>query len=156
MEKIKTLFVKYKEIILYVVFGALTTLVNFVSYWVLEQVFGNQGKIYLFTNAAAWLISVIFAYVTNKLFVFESRNLKPGELVKEAGEFLGARVLSFFIEEGGMWLLVDAVGMKKYSFTVFGITVTGQLISKVILAVAVVILNYIFSKFVIFRKKDKV
>lgn len=156
MEKIKALFVKYREIILYVVFGALTTLVNFVSYWVLEQVFGNQGKTYLFTNAAAWLISVIFAYVTNKLFVFESRNLKPGELVKEAGEFLGARVLSFFIEEGGMWLLVDAVGMKKYSFTVFGITVTGQLISKVILAVAVVILNYIFSKFVIFRKKDKV
>lgn len=155
MEKLKTLLLKYKELILYVFFGALTTGVNFVSYWVLERIFGNEGKIYLFTNAAAWLISVIFAYVTNKIFVFESKNLSARELAKEATEFLGARVFSFFIEEGGMWLLVDAMGMKKLAFDVFGITVTGQLISKVILAVVVVVMNYVFSKFIIFKKKGK-
>ena len=155
MEKIKGLLNKYKELILYVFFGVMTTGVNFISYFGLEKIFGNDGKIYLFTNAAAWLISVIFAYITNKLFVFESKNLKPRELIKEAGEFLGARVLSFFIEEGGMWLLVDAIGMKKIAFTVLGIEITGQIISKVILAVVVVILNYIFSKFIIFKKKEK-
>lgn len=155
MEKIKKLLIKYKELILYVIFGALTTGVNFISYFVLEKIFGNDGKVYLFTNAAAWLISVIFAYITNKLFVFESKNLKPAELAKEAGEFLSARIFSFFVEEGGMWLLVDAIGMKKIAFTVFGIEITGQLISKVILAVVVVVLNYVFSKFIIFKKKNK-
>lgn len=64
-------------------------------------------------------------------------------------------MLSFFIEEGGLLLLVDVIGMKKYSFSVFGINITGQLISKVILAVIVVILNYFFSKFIIFKKKTE-
>lgn len=153
MKKIKQLFKKYRELILYVIFGALTTGVNFVSYWVLEHLFGNGGKIYLFTNAAAWLISVIFAYVTNKLFVFESKEITGKSLFKEASEFLGARIFSFLVEEGGMWLLVDISGMKKLLFTVLGIDITGQLISKVILAVIVVILNYVFSKFIVFRKK---
>lgn len=153
MEKIKTLILKYKELILYVIFGALTTGVNFVSFWLLERIFGSDGKVYLFTNAAAWLISVIFAYVTNKIFVFESKRADAKSLLKEAGEFLGARVFSFFIEEAGLWLLVDAIGLKKYSFSIVGIEITGQLISKVILAVVVVVLNYVFSKFIIFKKK---
>lgn len=153
MEKIKTLILKYKELILYVIFGALTTGVNFVSFWLLERIFGSDGKVYLFTNAAAWLISVIFAYVTNKIFVFESKRTDAKSLLKEAGEFLGARVFSFFIEEAGLWLLVDAIGLKKYSFSIVGIEITGQLISKVILAVVVVVLNYVFSKFIIFKKK---
>lgn len=153
MEKIKTLILKYKELILYVIFGALTTGVNFVSFWLLERIFGSDGKVYLFTNAAAWLISVIFAYVTNKTFVFESKRTDAKSLLKEAGEFLGARVFSFFIEEAGLWLLVDAIGLKKYSFSIVGIEITGQLISKVILAVVVVVLNYVFSKFIIFKKK---
>ena len=152
MEKIKSLIIKYKELLLYFVFGVLTTGVNFVSYWVLERIFGNEGKIYLVTNAAAWLISVIFAYITNKLFVFESKSLKPKDILKEGSEFLAARIFSFALEEGGMWLLVDIIGMKKYAFTVLGINITGQLISKVILAVVVVIVNYIFSKFIIFKK----
>lgn len=153
MEKIKQLLKKYREIILYVIFGALTTGVNFVSYWVLEHIFGNGGKVYLFTNAAAWLISVVFAYVTNRIFVFESKKSGFKELFKEASEFVGARVFSFLVEEGGMWLLVDIIGMKKLLFSVFGIDITGQLISKVVLAVIVVILNYVFSKFVVFKKE---
>ena len=153
MKKIKELLVRYKELILYVIFGVLTTAVNFVSFWILERIFGSEGKIYLVTNAAAWLISVIFAYVTNKIFVFESKSLKPKDLVREASEFFGARVFSFFIEEGGMWLLVDIVGMKKYGFDIFGFEITGQFISKLIISVIVVVLNYVFSKFIIFKKK---
>lgn len=153
MDKIKSLFEKYRELILYIVFGALTTGVNFLSYWSLERIFGTDGKVYLFTNAAAWFISVTFAYITNKLFVFGSKNLTAPQLFREAAGFFGARVFSFFVEEGGLWLLIDIAGMGRLSLSVLSFSVTGQLIAKAILAVIVVVLNYVFSKFIIFRKK---
>ena len=72
---IKKLYKKYEEVILYVVFGGLTTLVNFVSFWVFNKILGE--KFYLVSNVIAWFISVVFAYVTNKLWVFESKSHKP-------------------------------------------------------------------------------
>ena len=149
------LFITIFYLIVYLIFGVLTTAVNFVSFWILEKICGSDGKTYLLTNAAAWLTAVVFAYVTNKIFVFESKNLTAKELFKEAGEFLFARVFSFAVEEVGMWLLVDIAGMQKLLFTVFGVEITGHLISKFILAVIVVVLNYVFSKFLIFKKKKK-
>ncbi|MCD7872704.1 MAG: GtrA family protein [Clostridiales bacterium] len=151
MNKIKELFAKYKEIITYVVFGALTTLVNFVVFWGANKIFGD--KYYLINNALAWIISVIFAYVTNKLWVFGSKSWAIKIVAKEALEFVAARLFSFVVEEGGLLLFVDVLGFSKYSFTVLGFKITGQLVAKVILAVIVVILNYFFSKFVIFRKE---
>lgn len=153
MNKIKELFIKYKELITYVVFGVLTTLVNFVCFWVLNKIFGNH--IYLLNNAIAWIVSVIFAYVTNKLWVFESKSWNIKIVAREVVGFFAARLFSFGVEEGGLWLFVDILGMSKLSFTVLGFEVTGQLIAKVILAVIVVILNYFFSKFLIFTKKKK-
>ncbi|MCC8016122.1 MAG: GtrA family protein [Clostridiales bacterium] len=151
MNKIKELFAKYKEIITYVVFGALTTLVNFVMFWGANKIFGD--KYYLINNALAWIISVIFAYVTNKLWVFDSKSWAIKIVAKEALEFVAARLFSFVVEEGGLLLFVDVLGFSKYSFTVLGFEITGQLVAKVILAVIVVILNYFFSKFVIFRQE---
>lgn len=139
---------KYKEIILYIIFGGLTTLVNFVAFWLIERL----GVNYLINNAISWIIAVAFAFVTNKLFVFESKSLAPKILFKEGIEFLGARVLSFIIEEGGLWLFVDVLGMKTLSFNLLNQTITGAFIAKIILAVIVVILNYFFSKFIIFKK----
>ena len=154
---IKKLYKKYEEVILYVVFGGLTTLVNFVSFWVFNKILGE--KFYLVSNVIAWFISVVFAYVTNKLWVFESKSWAFKILLKEVPEFFAARLFSLGVEEGGLWLFVDIFKFDRYSFTVFNFEVTGKLIAKVLLAVIVVILNYFFSKFIIFatkgKKKDK-
>lgn len=153
MNKIKKLLIKYKELITYVVFGVLTTIVNFVCFWVLNRIFGDD--IYLVSNAAAWVVSVIFAYVTNKLWVFESKSWNIKTVAREAVEFFAARLFSFVVEEGGLWLFVDILGMGAFSFSALGLEITGQIIAKVILAVIVVILNYFFSKFIIFAKQKK-
>ena len=149
MMKIKDLLYKYKELITYVIFGGLTTLVNFVAFYVVTQILGEE--LYLLNNAIAWVVSVVFAYVTNKLFVFESKSWNLKLVAKESVEFVGARIFSFLIEEGGMLLFVSVLGFGEISFNIFGFTITGQLIAKLILAVVVVIMNYFFSKFIILR-----
>ena len=143
---IKNLFNKYKEIISYLFFGVMTTLVNFVSFWAFNKILGES--LYLISNVIAWVISVVFAYVTNKLWVFESKSWKFRVLLKEVPEFFAARVFS-------LWLFVDKLGFDKFSFLLFEFKVTGKLIAKVLLAVIVVILNYFFSKFIIFAKRNK-
>ena len=152
MKGIKALWGKHKEILLYLIFGVLTTLVNFVSFWLMELLIGEE--LYLASNAVAWVLAVVFAYVTNKLFVFESKSWSRAALAAEIPEFLGARIFSFLLEEGGMWLLVDILGFRSFSFALVGITATGNLIAKAILAVVVVILNYFFSKLIIFKRRN--
>lgn len=151
MNKIKELFLKYKELITYVIFGVLTTVVNFVAFWILSRALGE--RLYLLNNAIAWIISVAFAYVTNKLWVFDSKSWEAKLVLKEIAEFVAARLFSFGVEEGGLFLFVTVMRFDRFSFTLLGFEITGQLIAKVILAVIVVILNYFFSKFVIFAKK---
>lgn len=150
MTGLKALFEKHREGILYLFFGVLTTIVNFLAFWLFEIILGSD--LYLLSNAIAWVIAVAFAYLTNKLLVFRSGDFDRRVLLKEIPEFLGARVLSFLIEEGGMWLLVGVMDFAAISFSLLGITVTGSLIAKIILAVVVVLLNYFFSKFIIFKK----
>lgn len=150
MNKITNLLNKYKEIIVYLIFGALTTAVNLATFYIME----NATDIsYLINNAIAWVVGVIFAFITNKIFVFRSTSWNIRKVGKEAVEFLGARLFSFAVEEIGLWLLVDIARMSEFSKVIFGFNITGELIAKVILAVIVVILNYIFSKFFIFKKK---
>ena len=99
------------------------------------------------------IVAVAFAYVTNKIWVFESKVTKPKALAKEIIEFFIARLFSLGVEEAGLLILVDLMKFKDLNFNLFTFTVTGELIAKVILAVVVVILNYIFSKFIIFKKQ---
>ena len=153
MNRIKGLIYKYKEPILYLIFGVLTTLVNFVSFYLLNKAAGE--KYYLINNVIAWFFAVIFAYVTNKLWVFGSKGFALKTVVKEIPEFFAARLFSLAVEEGGLWLFVDRLGFDRFSFSLFGFEFTGKLIAKVALAVIVVILNYFFSKFIIFRKAKK-
>ena len=150
MTKIKELIVKYKELLLYLIFGVLTTLVNLLTFWIFTKILGEE--LYLINNAIAWVVGVIFAFVTNKLFVFESKSWNIKTAGKEFVEFVGARLFSFGVEEGGMWLFVDILGFGEKSLTLFGFTISGQIIAKLALAVIVVILNYFFSKFIIFKK----
>lgn len=151
MKKLTELLDKYKELISYVFFGALTTLVNFLTFSLFRVLLGEE--LYLLNNAIAWFVSVVFAYITNKIFVFKSESFETKTLLKEISEFFGARIFSFGIEEGGMWLLIDLLGFGEYSLKAFGLEISGQLIAKLILSVIVVIFNYFASKLVIFRKK---
>lgn len=151
MNKVKNLIIKYKELIVYGIFGVGTTLVNFLTYKLFNVLLGVEY--YLVSNIIAWFISVVFAYVTNKLFVFESKTWKVKVVAKEVTSFFAARIFSFVVEEAGLFLLVDICGMKDFAFEICGFTVSGNMISKVALAVVVVVMNYFFSKFVIFRKK---
>ena len=152
MKMIKTLFIKYKEIITYIIFGVLTTLVNFFAFWLFTKIFGED--LYLVNNAIAWVVGVVFAYVTNKLFVFESKSWDLKLITKEITGFLGARIFSFLVEEGGMFLFISVLGLGEKSLTLLDFTITGQFIVKILLAVIVVVLNYVFSKFFVFRIKN--
>lgn len=149
----KTPQAKYKEILLYFVFGVATTCVNFAAFWGLEHIHGGGDYSYLVNNVIAWLIAVVFAYVTNKLFVFQARSWALSVVLKEILEFFGARVFSLAVEEAGLWLFVEKLHFDRLSCAVFGFSLSGELIAKLALAVIVVVLNYFFSKFVIFRKK---
>ena len=153
MNLIKNLIIKYKELIIYVVFGVGTTAVNFASYKIFNIILGED--LYLVSNVIAWFICIIFAFVTNKIFVFESKSWKAKIILKEGSSFFASRILSFGIEEAGLFTLVDLVGMKDMSFDLTIITISGNMVAKIIIGVVVVILNYILSKFVIFKKKDK-
>lgn len=143
MQKIKDLLKKYREIIVYVIFGVLTTLVNWAVYTVLVKFFGVNITV---ANAIAWTAGVIFAFVTNKIYVFESKSKEPKTLAREFISFVGARIVTGLMEIFLPEILVNA-GLNQ---TVFGIK---GAIAKLIVSVAVVILNYVFSKLVVFRKK---
>ena len=151
---IKKLFLKYKEIISYVFFGVIATIVNLVSFKLFELILGE--RLYLVTNVVSWLITVIFAYFTNKLWVFESKSWKANVVVKELIGFFGARIFSLVVEEAGLWLMIDICHMGNISWDILSININGNMIAKIIMQVVVVILNYVFSKLIIFKKKKNV
>ena len=130
------LIIKNKEIIKYLVFGTLTTLVNILCFYILDKL---NIDIYI-NNTISWIVSVIFAFITNKLYVFESKSLDIKTIFKEGTSFLGARIFSYFVDMGTIYLLFDGLRINK-------------LISKIVSNIIVIIINYIFSKF-IFKKKE--
>lgn len=144
---------KIKELASYLFFGVMTTLVNFVVYFAANKVLGES--LYLVSNVIAWVVAVAFAYVTNKLWVFESRSWAKDVVIKEAVSFVLARVFSLLLEEFGLWLMISVFGMGSISVTVFSFTITGNMIAKVITAFFVVVANYVFSKLFIFKKKEE-
>lgn len=139
----KNIIIKYKEIIMYVIFGALTTVVNWAVYTLLVH-YTNAGI--TLSNAAAWIVSVIFAFITNKIWVFESKSTKANMIIKELFSFITSRAVTGAMEIICVPLLVK-IGLNQ---TIFGIEGAW---SKLIVSVAVVILNYVFSKLIVFKKK---
>lgn len=122
-----------KEVVMYVIFGVLTTAVNFVTYLLFARVFNIH---YLISNVLAWFLSVLFAYITNKIWVFESKN---PNILKEMSLFFGGRIFSGVVDTALMYLLIDVL-------------VVSDVISKIIIQVIVVILNYVISKLIVFKK----
>lgn len=143
MKKIKNLFTKYKEIIMYLFFGVGTTAVNWMIYTIIVLL-GQETNLTL-ANMIAWVGAVAFAYITNKLWVFESKSWNPKIVWKELGMFLGARIFSGIFEIGLFPVLVW-LGMNQSIFGVEG------MLAKVVISVLVIILNYIFSKLLVFKK----
>ena len=138
MEKIKALFIKYKEQILYVFFGGLTTLINWGAYALCYKVLSVPN---IPSTVIAWILGVAFAFITNKLWVFESKSFDRKTLLRELWTFVAARLATGLLDMGIMYLAVDVLG---------GNGLVWKLISNVI----VIILNYVFSKLIVFRKQD--
>lgn len=126
---------RYREVLLYLVFGGLTTILNIVSFYILRKLCIDLQ----ISNVIAWVVSVLFAFVTNKLFVFESKNKSKKENTKEMFSFFGFRIVSLGFDIGFMYLLVSILNIN-------------EMISKVLSNILVIILNYIFSKLFIFKK----
>lgn len=134
---------KYKEPIAYIVFGVLTTVVNIVGYYLLADLLDIY---YMIANVVAWIASVLFAFVTNKVFVFESKSWQGKTAIKEVGNFFLARVATGVLDMVLMWLLMDIVQIEE-------MIASGEMLAKIAVNVIVIILNYVASKLWIFRKK---
>lgn len=134
-----------KEVFSYLFFGVMTTVVNIVVYAIFNRIVDV-----MVSNVIAWVAAVVFAFVTNKLFVFESKSWSPKVLAKEIPSFTGARLLTLGIEEAGLLIMIKWLHLDV-TLTIG--PVGGELVVKALLAVIVVLLNYVFSKLIIFRKK---
>ncbi len=124
-----------KEIINYIIFGILTTVINIFSYVSLTRLFFADYKT---ATTIAWVMSVIFAFITNKLYVFQSKETNILVISRELGSFLLSRVLSYGLDIFSMILFV-------------GIMKADDLISKVLINILVIIFNYLASKFFVFK-----
>lgn len=153
-----------REIITYIIFGVLTTAVNLVTFYIFKKIFISigwegvfnkllgsagwdkalellgSGTDYLDATVIAWTVAVIFAFVTNKLIVFKSKSWKPAVAGKEFVGFIGARLFSLLVELVFMFVMVTLLKWNDF-------------VAKLIVQVIVVILNYVFSKLLIFKNK---
>lgn len=143
MKNLKEMFYKHKEGILYLVFGFVTTIVNWGSYSILTKYLLLNYNI---SNIIAWVLAVGVSFVTTKLWVFESETHNFGELFKEIISFVSSRVLTGFFE---IVALPFAVGLGLDQ-SIFGVE---NFLAKIIISVIGVILNYFLSKFVVFKHK---
>ena len=134
--KIKELFVKYYDILVYLVFGVLTTVVNYLVYLPCYNLLGLSSSV---SNVIAWAVAVAFAYVTNKPFVFHSHDWSRKTVIPELSKFIGTRLGSGGLETVILLIAVDWFGMNGNLW-------------KIVTSVLVVIINYVGSKLLVFRK----
>ena len=151
------------EMLTYLFFGVMTTVVNLIVFFVSDKILGN-GSIIDFTllsnnfrvtfedvsTLIAWIVAVLFAYVTNKLWVFESKCTKASVIFRELVSFFGARIVSFVVFESLGFMFVRNIFIN---YNILNDNAS-KWIAKLLMAVIVVIFNYVMSKLVIFRKKE--
>lgn len=128
------------EKILYLVFGGLTTVINIAVYWAAAS---KLHIYYMVANVIAWIFAVIFAFVTNKIFVFKSHKMDINSIIKESSSFIFFRIVSLLLDLATMFFLVQIIK-------------TNDMFAKLVSNVLVVIVNYIASKLVIFKKNDNI
>lgn len=137
MKLIIKLMKKYKSFIAYAVFGVFTTVVNIVTY---HLCYYNAGLSNTLSNVAAWILAVTFAYLTNKVWVFESRSWKWEILRREIPTFISCRIATGIMDIMIMYICVDILEWHA-------------MLMKIASNVLVILLNYVFSKLVIFKKR---
>ena len=141
MKALKRLYDRYREIISYLFFGVLTTVVSLGTYYGLTVMIFDPGDALQLqaANVISWVAAVTFAYITNRIFVFHSHDR---HIFREAASFYGARVLTLLMDMGIMFVTVTLLHMNDK-------------IAKLIVQVVVTIANYVFSKLLVFRKKGQ-
>ena len=135
MEKILNIYNQFKEQILYIVFGVLTTAINIIAFFACSRLI-NLGLIP--SNIIAWILSVSF--VTNKIYVFNSKNYNFSVVLRELIDFVISRGATGILDLGLMYLFVSVIGIE-------------DMISKIVINIIVIILNYILSKLYVFKNK---
>ena len=137
--KMKELLIKYKELIRYLIVGGLTTLISLGTYFICVWTFLNpEVAVELqLANIISWCAAVVFAYVANRIYVFESKN---NNILREIFLFSTARVGSLVLDMGIMFIGVTMMGIN-------------DTIVKLVAQVAVVVANYVLSKLIVFRKE---
>ena len=138
VQKIRALLEKYWDVITYLVFGVLTTVVNYLVYLPVYNLLGISAAV---SNAIAWVAAVAFAYLTNKPFVFKSHDWSMETVLPELSKFVGCRVASGAMETAIIFVTVDLLHWNGN-------------IWKLVTSVLVVILNYFGSKLLVFKKKN--
>lgn len=137
LNQFRSLWEKYRSILIYLIFGVLTTAVNYLVYIPCLKLLGLSASV---SNVIAWCVAVLFAFLTNKPFVFESKDWSAKTVVPEFTKFVGTRVASGLMETVILMVAVDMLGWNG-------------VIWKLVTSVIVVILNYIGSKLLVFRRK---
>lgn len=133
------MFNKFKELFFYGIFGVLTTLINIFSYYVFCDIFCVN---YVISNIIAWILSVSFAFITNKIFVFNSRDFEIKNFIKEIISFFSSRIFTGLLDMGILFFWVTILGIE-------------DMIVKVFSNVIVIILNFVLSKLFVFKKSTK-
>lgn len=137
MKKIIELATKYREVLMYLIFGVLTTVINILVFYIFKDTLTID---YRTSNVIAWFVSVLFAFITNKYFVFASKGESKQAFFKEMALFFWYRLLSLGIDMLMMIVMVSVLGIDA-------------LIAKLVTQVVIVIINYVFSKLLIFKEK---
>ena len=136
MKKIRTLIGKHYDILVYLIFGVLTTAVNYIVYLPCYNLLGFSATL---SNVIAWVVAVAFAYLTNKPFVFRSFDWSVKTVVPALAKFVGSRIASGALETGIIFVTVDCLLWNGN-------------VMKLVTSVLVVIMNYVASKLLVFRK----
>lgn len=144
LDKMMNLLKKYRSQIVYLIFGVLTTVVNYLVFFPSSSYLEKTGFRYAVavSNTIAWVFAVLFAYVTNKPFVFESHDWSWKVVAPEFAKFVSTRLASLLIETVIISVTVDMLHWNK-------------LVWKVLTSVLVVVLNYVGSKLLVFRRKKQ-
>lgn len=137
LKTIRSLITKYWDILTYLVFGVLTTVVNYLVYLPVYNLLGLSAAV---SNAIAWVVAVAFAYLTNKPFVFKSHDWSKATVIPELTKFVSCRIASGAMETVILLITVDILHWNGNLW-------------KLLTQVMVVVLNYVFSKLIVFKKK---
>ena len=146
IQKLCKLYHTYQEAVDYLFWGGMTTVVSWGSYSLFVLLLQGLDSVVFWANILSWVCAVLFAFITNKLWVFQSKSWAAGILFPELTKFLSSRVATGIFEMIAVPTLV-AIGLNQ---TIFGID---GMVSKILVSVVVVILNYILSKLFVFKNK---